>query len=30
MTKEEAVTMLVQDIADYDAILAGLRCHKDR
>jgi hypothetical protein len=24
------VTMLVQDIADYDAILAGLRCHKDR
>ncbi|GAA3902062.1 hypothetical protein GCM10022276_20980 [Sphingomonas limnosediminicola] len=25
MTKEEATTMLLQDIADYDAILAGLR-----
>jgi hypothetical protein len=27
MTKDEAVTMLVQDIADYDEILAGLRRH---
>jgi hypothetical protein len=25
MTKQEAVTMLMQDIADYDKILAGLR-----
>jgi len=25
MTKEEAIIILLQDIADYDAILAGLR-----
>lgn len=25
MTQEEAITILVQDIADYDAILARLR-----
>lgn len=29
MTKDEAVTMLVQDIADYDEILARLRRHDD-
>lgn len=29
MTREEAVTMLVQDIADYDEILARLRRHDD-
>lgn len=27
MTKEEAVTMLTQDIADYDEILSRLRSH---
>jgi hypothetical protein len=27
MTKDEAVTILVQDIADYDEILARLRKH---
>lgn len=27
MSKEEAVTMLAQDIADYDEILARLRRH---
>jgi hypothetical protein len=27
MTKEEAITILVQDIADYDEILARLRKH---
>lgn len=27
MTKEEAVTMLVQDISDYDDILARFRSH---
>ena len=27
MTKEETVTMLIQDIADYDEILACLRSH---
>jgi hypothetical protein len=27
MTKDEAVTMLIQDIADYDEILARLRSH---
>ena len=27
MTKDEAVTMLIQDIADYDEILARLRQH---
>ena len=29
MTKDEAVTMLIQDIADYDAILARLRKYED-
>ena len=29
MTKEEAVTILLQDIADYDEILARLRRHDD-
>jgi len=29
MTKDEAVTMLVQDIADYDEILGRLRRHDD-
>jgi hypothetical protein len=29
MTKEEAITILVQDIADYDKILAGLRQRND-
>ena len=29
MTKDEAVTMLIQDIADYDDILARLRAHDD-
>jgi hypothetical protein len=27
MTRQEAVTILTQDIADYDEILAGLRRH---
>jgi hypothetical protein len=27
MTKEEAVTMLIQDIADFDQILARFRSH---
>ncbi len=27
MTEGEAVTMLVQDIADYDAILSSMRQH---
>ena len=30
MTKEDAVTMLIQDIADYDEILARFRSHDDR
>jgi hypothetical protein len=30
MTKEDAITMLIQDIADYDEILARLRGHDDR
>jgi len=30
MTKDEAVTMLTQDIADYDQILARLRKHDAR
>ena len=30
MTKEDAVTILIQDIADYDAILARLRRDDDR
>jgi hypothetical protein len=29
MTKDQAVTMLIQDIADYDEILARLRSHED-
>jgi hypothetical protein len=29
MTKEEAVTMLLQDIADYDKILARFRRYGD-
>jgi hypothetical protein len=29
MTKEEAITILMQDIADYDEILARLRSHDD-
>jgi hypothetical protein len=29
MTRDEAVTMLVQDIADYDEILARFRKHPD-
>lgn len=29
MTKDEATAILIQDIADYDDILAGLRRHKD-
>ena len=29
MTKDEAITLLVQDIADYDKILARLRRHGD-
>jgi hypothetical protein len=29
MTKEEAITILMQDIADYDEILARLRGHDD-
>jgi hypothetical protein len=27
LSREDAITMLVQDIADYDQILAGLRRH---
>jgi hypothetical protein len=27
MTKEDAITILIQDIADYDQILARLRTH---
>jgi hypothetical protein len=30
MTKDEAVTILTQDIADYDEILARLRRHDDK
>lgn len=30
MTRHEAIMMLVQDIADYDEILARLRRHGDR
>lgn len=30
MTKQEAITMLSQDIADYNEILARLRVHSDR
>lgn len=29
MTKEEAVTILIQDIADYDEILARFRRHDE-
>jgi hypothetical protein len=29
MTKDEAITILSQDIADYDEILARLRSHGD-
>ena len=29
MTKDEAIMMLAQDIADYDEILARLRSHDD-
>ena len=29
MTKEEAITILIQDIADYDRILAGFRRHDE-
>ena len=29
MTKEEAITLLLQDIADYDEILSRLRRHGD-
>lgn len=27
MTREQAIMILTQDIADYDEILARLRCH---
>jgi hypothetical protein len=30
LTKDEAITMLVQDIADYDEILARYRRHDDK
>ena len=30
LTKEQAIMMLIQDIADYDDILARLRRHDER